>query len=298
LPPGLALNATTGALTGVPAAAGRYGRIIVTAANGEGSASQTFAIVVQPAPLVISADNKTKHVGTPNPPLTASYYGFVLDDTPAGLDSPLTLTTTAELDSPVGTYGIMASGAADANYAVTFVTGKLTVSAKLVPAITWASPPPISYGTVLGAAQLNAIADVPGIFTYNPPAETRLASGRAQPLLVTFQPDDGASYAVVEVAISIDVLRAALTIRADDKIRAFGTPNPPLTVTYDGLVSGEMAADLDVPVAVSTTASMDSTPGLYPIIASSAADADYEITFVSGSLVISSRRTYVPVIGR
>jgi len=128
LPPGLALNATTGLLSGIPTAAGTYSGIIITAGNADGSANQTFAILIHPAALTITANNKIRIFGAPNPPLTASYSGFVNGDTPDNLDTPASLTTTATITSPPGGYPITASGAADANYDITFIPATLTIT--------------------------------------------------------------------------------------------------------------------------------------------------------------------------
>src|SRR5205814_2106438 len=46
----------------------------------------------------------------------------------ASLDTPVSLSTTATAASAVGTYPITASGAADANYTISFVAGTLTVT--------------------------------------------------------------------------------------------------------------------------------------------------------------------------
>src|SRR5207244_7014565 len=54
--------------------------------------------------------------------------GFVNSDTVASLNTPLSLTTTATASSAVGTYPIVASGASDANYTISFVSGTLTVT--------------------------------------------------------------------------------------------------------------------------------------------------------------------------
>ena len=61
------------------------------------------------------------------PTLTATYTGFVNGDTAASLDTPATLSTTATVTSPVGTYPITVTGAADLNYTITFVNGTMTV---------------------------------------------------------------------------------------------------------------------------------------------------------------------------
>jgi hypothetical protein len=79
----------------------------------------------------------------------------------------------------------------------------LTV-AKATPIITWLTPAPIPYGTMLGAAQLNATALVPGTFVYTPAAGTVLASG-TQMLSVTFVPTDTVDYTAAQAAVPLVV---------------------------------------------------------------------------------------------
>ena len=69
------------------------------------------------------------------------------------------------------------------NWQTTYNPANVTISVvksglgRLVPAITWADPAKIVYGTVLSAAQLDAPATTPtnssvslaGTFSYNPP---------------------------------------------------------------------------------------------------------------------------------
>jgi hypothetical protein len=90
-------------------------------------------ITITPASLTITADNKTKLLGAVVPPLTASYAGFVNGETPASLDTPVTLSTTASTASAVGTYSITAAGATDVNYRIEFVPGSLKVNYNLCP---------------------------------------------------------------------------------------------------------------------------------------------------------------------
>ncbi len=82
---------------------------------------------ITPAPLTITADNKTRLYGTANPMLTASYSGLVSGDTPASLTKPPSLSTSATISSPVGAYPIVVSGAVDPNYTITYKNGTLTV---------------------------------------------------------------------------------------------------------------------------------------------------------------------------
>ena len=81
-----------------------------------------------PAALTITADDKSKVYGAALPTLTASYSGFVNGDTASSLNSPVVLSTSASAASDAGTYPITASGAAGANYTISFVAGTLTVT--------------------------------------------------------------------------------------------------------------------------------------------------------------------------
>ena len=64
-------------------------------------ASAAANLNVNPAPLLVTANNQVMAVGGTMPTLTASCSGFVNGDTAASLTSPPTLTTTATLSSPV-----------------------------------------------------------------------------------------------------------------------------------------------------------------------------------------------------
>jgi sugar lactone lactonase YvrE len=88
----------------------------------------TQTLTVSPAPLTITADNKTKAYGTANPVLTYTYSGFVNGETSAVLTSQPTITTTATASSGAGNYPITTTGAAAANYAITNVPGVLTIT--------------------------------------------------------------------------------------------------------------------------------------------------------------------------
>jgi Flp pilus assembly CpaE family ATPase len=91
-----------------------------------------------------------------------------------------------------------------ANYAEAQVTVSLAVD-KATPLITWPAPAePISYGTALGEAHLNATALIPGEFVYTPAAGTVLAAG-IQRLSTTFIPTDSTDYATAEASVLLVV---------------------------------------------------------------------------------------------
>jgi len=83
--------------------------------------------VITAVPLTITADNKARLEGVANPPLTATYVGFVAGEGSADLSGALALSTPAVVSSPPGAYAITAGGQASTNYIITYVNGVLTV---------------------------------------------------------------------------------------------------------------------------------------------------------------------------
>ena len=64
---------------------------------------------------------------------------------------------------------------------------------RITPGLTWATPSAIVEGTALSGTQLNASADVPGSFVYDPPAGTVLSEGQ-HTLSATFTPTNATVY--------------------------------------------------------------------------------------------------------
>jgi MBG domain (YGX type)/Bacterial Ig-like domain (group 3) len=85
-------------------------------------------LTITPAPLTITADSKSKSLGSANPTLTFTPSGFVNGDTSASLTTQPTVSTTATTNSPIGSYPITASSAVDSNYTISYVAGTLTIT--------------------------------------------------------------------------------------------------------------------------------------------------------------------------
>ena len=135
-PTGLTVSFTYNGSANAPTNAGSYTVIgTINDANYQGSATNT--LVINKATLTVTADNKTKIYGMPNPPLTASYNGFVGGENTNALSSPVVLNTTATTTSDAGKYPITANGAAAANYTIQYVNGTLQVIS--APQLTVAS---------------------------------------------------------------------------------------------------------------------------------------------------------------
>ncbi len=108
---------------------GDYSGNIVLSSTGATNVNVEMPVsTVTPAPLTITADDKSKALGEANPVLTVTYSGFVNSDGPAQLTTQPAITTTALTTSPAGQYPITAAGATDPNYTITYVPGVLTVN--------------------------------------------------------------------------------------------------------------------------------------------------------------------------
>ncbi len=108
--------------------------------------------------------------------------------------------------------GVAAGGAGGASAAVTPSS----------PVLQWATPAAITYGTALGASQLDATSGTPGQFTYFPPSGTVLSAG-THTLTVTFTPTDSVDYSAAQDAVTLVV-------------------NPPSTGTTGASVSIDVAS--------------------------------------------------------
>jgi len=172
-------------------------------------------------------------------PATASYScadagsGVVLCG-PAGSSPisaiPTTGTLTGALDtSSAGTH-TFAVGAKDAvgNQSTPAVLN-YTVQ-KATPTITWATPAAITYGTALGATQLNATASVPGTFAYNPAAGSLPAAG-SQNLSVAFTPTDTSDYVNAAGAVTLVVNKATTTTTITAATPSPAIPGQPVAIS-------------------------------------------------------------------
>jgi DNA-binding beta-propeller fold protein YncE len=110
-----------------------------------------------------------------------------------------------------------------ANGSVVVSSGQVECGQQSDAEITW-SPAGLPYGQPLGAAQLNAAANVPGTFTYTPAAGAILPAGTHE-LSVLFTPSDPSRYRSVtrQAMVTIDKAVPVLSWSAPAPIAA-GTP--------------------------------------------------------------------------
>ena len=142
-------------------------------------------------------------------------YGTPLSATQLDATSPV--AGTFSYSPPAGTVQPAGNRVMFATFTPTDTTDYITTvqSAEIIvhqatPTITWPTPAPITYGTALGATQLDATSSVPGAFAYSPPAGTVLGAG-TQTLSATFTPTDTADYTTVARSVSLTIAATTTT---------------------------------------------------------------------------------------
>jgi hypothetical protein len=159
------------------------------------------------------------------------------------LANQITFTdTTAVLSQPYS-YRVTAFNAAGNSPSNVLVV-------KATPVVTWVPLSPISFGTPLGAAQLNATASVPGTFAYTPAAGTVLPVG-VQTLSADFTPTDTANYNNVTATVTLVVGQTVPAI-------TWPTPAP---IVYGTALSG-----VQLNATASTTGSFVYTPDVGAVL--------------------------------
>jgi hypothetical protein len=105
---------------------------------------------------------------------------------------------------PVGIHSITATYAGDGNFLTSTSSPLNLVVTKATPAITWATPAAITFGTTLSGTQLNATANLPGTFVYTPGAGATPAAG-SDLLSVTFTPTNTVDYTTATADVTLMV---------------------------------------------------------------------------------------------
>jgi hypothetical protein len=172
------------------------------------------------------------------------------------------------------------------NYSTATATVTLTVN-QATPSITWPTPAAIVYGATITAAQLDATAPTPGVFTYTPAAGTILPPGH-QALSVSFVPADTADYRPATGANSVLVNPAPLTVTAANASRIYGAANPVYSATVAGAVNNDSFTASAASLATSASA-----VGSYPIVPAVTGTnlANYAVTLANGTLTVAPAGT-------
>ncbi len=247
-------------------------------------------LTITKATLTARADDKSRSYGLPNPVFTISYSGFLNGDTESSITAP-TIASVATALSNVGNYAITLSGGSSVNYNFSLQNGTLTVN----PAPLIARPADVSksYGqgnptfTITYSGFLNG--DNAGTITQPTPGTTATTTSPVGTYPINLTGGSAVNYSIILQPGVLTINKAQLTVTANNQSRVYGAANPPLTFVYAGFVNGENASVIDSAPLASTSATVLSAVGNYPINLSGGSDNNYNLNFVSGTLAITKK---------
>jgi YVTN family beta-propeller protein len=207
-------------------------------------------------------------------------------------------TTTVAQNSPVGVYKnaitpqIIDNNSPPklSNYVITkVVPGSITVEKALLTATAdnqtraYGAADPTFTVTLTGASAAAAADGITGFGT-----STDTTASIPGSYLITPHLNDPntrlSNYTVISRTGFLTITKAPLTVTADDQTRPVGQPNP----TFTGVIVGALPAD-NITAMYSTTATMSSPAGTYPIvpmIITNPKISNYIVTTVNGTLTV------------
>ena len=250
---------------------------------------------ITPYPLTVTAATNTKtYDGTNTAAASPSITLGILQNTDTATFSETydtknvgigkTLTPTATINDGNGGTNYFVSYVSDTTGVITSLTltGSITVSNKVYDGTTTAT---ISSYSLSGAIGLDDVHLTGGAANF---IDQNVGTGKSVTAIgLTLSGTAAGNYAVNTTASTLaDITPAPLSIIADNKSKTAGLPNPTLTATYVGFVSGDDTNSLTTLPTLSTTAIDSSPAGTYPITASGAVAANYTINYSGGTLTV------------
>mgnify|MGYP004473459685 CR=1 FL=1 len=251
-----------------------------------------FNYTIVKANLTAKVQDATRNYGDDNPKFAVKYSGFVNGEDEKVLDSPGNIVTSADRTSNVGNYDIMLQGATDNNYNITPTSGILTIDK--VPLTV----KPANQERIYGSEDLRFALEYEGLknnesapeWVTSPIISCDATTGSpAGTYNLTVSDCEARNYTVSTGRGTLTVNKAPLRITANNTSRMYYEPNPDLKCSYYGFVNGESSSFLDRQPQLTTTATLNSNAGKYPINISGAEARNYSITYESGVLQVQKR---------
>lgn len=242
-------------------------------------------LTIVPATLTVTANDASKKQGEALPELTASITGFKNGEDASVLSVQPTCSTSVTEATEPGTYEITVSGAEAQNYAFTYVAGTLTVNPADRVVVT-----AVNATRIYGDENPEFTFTSEGAPLVGMPAFTCEATPTSPvgeyPIVIT--KGGVANYNDHYVNGTLTIVKAPLTVTANDAFKQQGDANPELTCSYDGFKNGETAEVLTKQPTLTTDVVESTEPGEYDIHVSGAEAVNYDITFVDGKFTVIS----------
>jgi hypothetical protein len=244
------------------------------------------------APLMVTAQAASKIYGDANPTFTLNYSGFKNNETSAVLTSLPGASTVAKTMSNVGTYDIIVGGGTATNYTLSYTNGVFTIGKNQLK--IYATDVTRFYGdanptftmNITGYKGSDDISALTALPTANCSAFATSAVGTYN-ITYSGAAADNYQFDYATTVGKLTVIKAALTITADNQTKVYGDANPTLTYSYAGFKNSETASALTTLPTITTTALIASNVGLYDITLSGAAASNYSLSYTGAKLTIT-----------
>ncbi len=258
-----------------------------TKAEGESALNVTCingTLTITKAPLKVTAKSYTIKRGGELPTFEVEYSGFKNNEIDTVFTKKPVITCEAKADTVPGTYQIIVSDAEAKNYEIKYVFGSLTITDDAVVTAN-------SYSRVYGDDNPTFEYSVDGATLSGTPSITCAATATSPvgTYDIVIAKGDVTNSEVTFVNGTLTITKAPLTITAKSYTIKQGKDLPTLELEYSGLKNNETDTVFTTKPVVSTTATKYSEPGSYDITVKDAEAANYEITFVKGTLTITKK---------
>lgn len=218
------------------------------------------------------------------PAFEVEYSGFKNEETSSVLTQQPVITCEATSASMPGEYEIVVGGAEAQNYSISYTNGKLVVT-EADPVTIIATSYTREYGednpTFEFTTEGAAIEGEPEIIC----EATATSPAGEYPIII--RKGSIQNYNDTYTNGVLTVTKAPLTVTVEYVERQEAEENPPFVLVYSGWKNGEDESVLEeVPVAT-TTATVASPIGEYPVTISGGKAKNYDFLYVDGILVVT-----------
>lgn len=245
---------------------------------------------INPVNLTAKIENAQRFYGDDNPEFKIIYSGFVGTDNESNLTELPVATTSATKESPVGTYPITIKGGNAKNYTIAYEPGILTINK--APLSVKPKDCERFYGDPnsfeLQYSGLKNNETEPTWLTY-PKIETDATlTSPIGNYIITITDGVAENYEITTETGMLSVNPAPLTFKVSNTERPYFEENN-LHYNVIGFKNNENENDLNAKPQISTTATLSSPVGSYPVHISGAKASNYIISYEDGTMTITKR---------
>ncbi len=249
-------------------------------------------VTISPAPITITASSDSMIYGGSVPDIIPTVDGLQNNEGSSVLGTGLRCSTTATSVANVGSYKSSCSGGSDPNYSITYVAGSVSVTPAQVT-VTASSDSMVYGGTVptitptVDGLQNGQDATVLGTgLTCSTKATPTSPIGSYKS---SCSGGSDANYSIEYFTGTTSVTAAPLTITASSASMTYGGTPPTIVAQVAGLQNGETVSVLGPGLACTTSAVSSSPviPSGYESTCSGAADNNYDLTYVAGTVTVT-----------